>query len=143
MVTRYGRFQRIGLGESRMNMKLQLTETATNDRIEFRKLPAIIGRDSTANIPLDDPTLPPYQCMIGKGADDGAVVWNLRDDFPLYVNSRRVTKTELVPGDILTIGQNRFIFSCEAALHRPSIPILTRCPRVPTSVLESASRETG
>lgn len=102
-------------------MRLQLREVATNDRIEFSKLPVIIGRDSTAAIQLDDPTLPPYQCMIGEGADDGVVVWNLRDDSPLYVNGHRVNKAELFPGDILTIGQSRFVFSCEAALHRRSM----------------------
>jgi pSer/pThr/pTyr-binding forkhead associated (FHA) protein len=102
-------------------MRLQLRELATNDSIEFSDLPAIIGRDATADIRLDDPTLPPYQCMIGERTDDGAVVWNLRDDFPFYVNGGRVTKTELFPGDILTIGQSRFVFSCEAALQRPSL----------------------
>jgi hypothetical protein len=97
-------------------MKMQLTDMASHDRMEFSKFSVIVGRDSTADIPLADPTLPPYQCMIGEGADDGAVVWNLRDDFPLYVNGRRVTKAKLFPGDILTIGQNRFVFSCEAGL---------------------------
>ena len=95
------------------------TEITTNDRIEFGELPVIVGRDSTADIRLDDPTLPPYQCMIDERADDGAVVWNLRNDSPLYVNGRRVTKAELFHGDILTIGQNRFVFFDEAALHRP------------------------
>ena len=94
-------------------MRLQLTDMITNDRIEFSELPAIIGRDATADIQLDDPTLPPFQCMIGERADDRAVVWNLREDFPIYVNGEPVSTAELVPGDILTIGQSRFVFSCE------------------------------
>jgi hypothetical protein len=102
-----------------MNMRLQLREMATNDMIEFGELPAIIGRDATADIQLDDPTLPPFQCMIGEEADDGAFVLNLRNDFPLYVNGRQVMRADLLHGDILTIGQNRFAFLCEAALHRP------------------------
>ena len=58
--------------------------------------------------------------MIGEGADDsGAVVWNLRDDFPLYVNGRRVTKAKLFPGDILTIGQNRLFFPAKRAYCLP------------------------
>lgn len=100
-------------------MRLQLTEMTSQERIEVSNLPAIIGRDSTADIQLDDPTLPPFQCMIGERADDGAVVWNLKDDFPIYVNGGRVSNAELFSGDILTIGQSRFVFSCEAALHRP------------------------
>lgn len=102
-----------------MNMRLQ--QMATNDRIEFSEFPVIIGRDLTADIQLDDPTLPPYQCMIDEGADDGAVVLNLSDVFPLYVNGGRVSKAELFPGDILTIGQSRFIFSFEAAMHGASV----------------------
>jgi pSer/pThr/pTyr-binding forkhead associated (FHA) protein len=98
----------------RMKMRLQLTAMATNDRSTFRKLPAIIGRDPSADVQVDDPMLPPYQCMIDKWGD-GGVVWNLRDDFPLYVNNRRVTKTELSAGDIVNIGRNRFVFSCEPA----------------------------
>ena len=100
-------------------MRLQLREMATNDTIEFGELPAIIGRDSTADIQLDDPTLPPFQCMIGEEADDSAFVLNLRNDFPLYVNGRQIMRAELLHGDILTIGQNRFAFLCEAAFHRP------------------------
>ena len=80
-------------------MKLQLREMATNDMIEFSELPAIIGRDSTADIQLDDPALPPYQCVIGRGADDGVVVWNLREDFPLYVNGRRIMEAQLLLGE--------------------------------------------
>lgn len=51
-----------------MNMTRQLRETTTNDRIEFSELPVFIGRDSTADIQLDDPALPPYQCMIDAWA---------------------------------------------------------------------------
>lgn len=99
-------------------MKLQLTELATNDRFEFSILPVVIGRDSTADVQLDDPMLSPHQCMIGKRADGGTMVRNLSDDFPLYVNGGRVTKAELSPGDILTIGRNRFVLSYEATIHR-------------------------
>jgi pSer/pThr/pTyr-binding forkhead associated (FHA) protein len=102
-------------------MRLTLKETTTNDRIECSELPAIIGRDATADIQLDDPALPPYQCMIDGLAGDGAVVWNLRNDFPLYVNGRRVDKAAMFPGDILTIGQNRFVLSCEAAADSSSM----------------------
>ena len=62
---------------------------------------------------LDDPTLPPFQCMIDEQTDGVAVLWNLRNDFPLYVNGSRVTKATLADGDIVTIGQSRFVFACE------------------------------
>ena len=94
-------------------MRMQLTEMALQEKIDLNELPVIIGRDPTADIPLDDPTLPPFQCMIDEGADGVAVVWNLQNGFPLCVNGRLVTKTNLLSGDILTIGQSRFVFSCE------------------------------
>jgi pSer/pThr/pTyr-binding forkhead associated (FHA) protein len=92
---------------------MQLTEMALQEKIGLDELPVIIGRDPTADIPLDDLTLPPFQCMIDEGADGVAVLWNLQNDFPLYVNGRLVTKANLLSGDILTIGQSRFVFSCE------------------------------
>ena len=64
-------------------MRLQLTEIASQEKIDLNELPAIIGRDSTADIQLDDPTLPPLQCMIDERADGVVFVWNVREDFPL------------------------------------------------------------
>jgi hypothetical protein len=92
---------------------MQLKEMASQVKIDLNELPVIIGRDPTADIPLDDLTLPPFQCMIDEGADGVAVLWNLQNDFPLYVNGHLVTKANLLSGDILTIGQSRFVFSCE------------------------------
>ncbi len=63
---------------------------------------------------LDDPTLPPLQCMIGKWANGGVGIWNLREDFPLRINGSPVTTARLSPGDVLNIGRSRFVFSCEA-----------------------------
>jgi FHA domain len=94
-------------------MRMQLTEMASREKIDLNDFPVIIGRDPTADIPLDDLTLPPFLCMIDEGADGVAVLWNLHNDFPLYVNDRLVTKANLLSGDILTIGESRFVFSCE------------------------------
>ena len=94
-------------------MRMQLKEMASQVKIDLNELPVIIGRDPTADIPLDDLTLPPFQCMIDDGADGVAVLWNLRNEFPLCVNGSLVTKATLADGDILTIGQSRFVFTCE------------------------------
>ncbi len=94
-------------------MKMQLTEMASQETIDLMELPVIIGRDSSADIELDDPTLPPFQCMIDEQTYGVAVLWNLRNDFPLYVNGSLVTKATPADGDILTIGQSRFVFTCE------------------------------
>jgi len=94
-------------------VRMRLTEVTSEERIEFSELPVIIGRHSAADISLDDPRVPPLLCMISESADGGAVICNLREDFPLYVNGYRVTETELCHGDMLHIGQRRFVFSCE------------------------------
>ena len=93
-------------------MRMLLTNVMSEEKIEFSELPVIIGRHSAVDISLDDPTVPPLQCIICELAD-GIVLRNLRADFPLYVNGYRVTETELCHGDMLHIGQRRFVFSCE------------------------------
>jgi hypothetical protein len=100
---------------------MYLTEMTSQERIEINKLPIIIGGDSAADIPLDDPTLPPLQCMIDDGNGGGAILWNLREDFPLYVNGNHVTKAKLSHGDVLLIGQRRFVFSCEEKMVIPQV----------------------
>lgn len=94
-------------------MRMRLTNVTSEEGVEFSELPVIIGRHSAADILLDDPRVPPLQCMLSESVDGGAVICNLREDFPLYVNGRRVTEAELFHGDTLHIGQRRFVFSCE------------------------------
>jgi hypothetical protein len=92
-------------------MHVRLTEVTLRIIFEVKELPVIIGRDSSVDITLDDPSLPPLQCMIEESAWGQAVIWNLREDFPLYVNGDQVTSAKLCDGDVLTIGRNHFAFS--------------------------------
>jgi hypothetical protein len=92
-------------------MRMRLTIVTSREVIEFNDLPVIIGGNPVVDIPLDDPTLPPLQCMIER-VPGGVAVWNLREDHPLYVNRKEVTRARLSNGDVLTIGQNRLVFSC-------------------------------
>lgn len=117
-------------------MRMLLTEVTSEGRIEFRELPAIIGRHSAADISLDDPRAPPLQCMISESPDGGTVIWNFSDDFPLYVNGRRAIRAKLFPGDMLHVGQRRFVFSCDeidtgskhsGAAHHKRAVVLANC----------------
>jgi hypothetical protein len=90
-------------------MTLHLTNAVTRQMVELVKLPAIVGRDPSADICFQGPSVAPYQCMIGQDDDHGLILWNLRDDFPVCVNGQAVTKASLSPGDIVTIGGSEYI----------------------------------
>ena len=98
-----------------MNVMIQVIDAASQKKAAFKKLPVIIGRDSTADIRLDDPAVPPYQCMIGKGQSTHLTAWNLRTDTPMHVNGQEVSKADLLSGDRLTIGESQLIVHYDLA----------------------------
>lgn len=94
-------------------MRLRLIETASGRAIPIGKLPAVLGRDPSADVQLDDASLPPYQCMIAKDGNDELTVWNLRQEWPVLVNGLAVSKAALRPGDTLAIGAGHFVVEYE------------------------------
>jgi hypothetical protein len=99
----------------RMNVALEVLDTASQTKATFRRLPVLIGRDGTADVRLDDPAIPPYQCMIGESDSSYLIAWNLRTDIPIHVNGREVSKAELLPGDTLTIGKTQLVVHYRSA----------------------------
>jgi hypothetical protein len=99
-------------------MRLRLIETISGRVIPIGKLPALIGRDPSADVQLDDASLPPYQCMIAKEGSEELTVWNLREEFPVSVNGRFVAKATLRPGDTLTIGTGCYVVQYEMSRRR-------------------------
>jgi hypothetical protein len=89
-----------------------LRDTVRGTTIEVRKLPAVVGRDPSADVPLDDADLPPYQCMIGLDGDRSLTLWNLRPDFPIHLNGQIVARAGIAPGDRLTLGKSEIIIQC-------------------------------
>jgi len=92
-----------------MDVAVQLVDTFCREEATFRNLPILIGRDPTADVRLDDPTVAPYQCMIGNGTGKYLTAWNLRTDIPMHVNGKEVSKAELFPGDRLSVGKSHLI----------------------------------
>jgi hypothetical protein len=90
-------------------MNVQLTDTVSGTTIEVCRLPAVVGRDPSADVRLDDANLPPYQCMIGLDGDRSLTLWNLRPDFPIRVNGEIATKVGIAYGDRLTLGKSELI----------------------------------
>jgi hypothetical protein len=104
-----------------MTAAFEVLDTVSQTITTFRKLPVFIGRDCTADVRLDDPAIPPYQCMIGKGASKHLTAWNLRTEVPMHVNGQEISKAELLPGDRLTIGKRQFVVHYELAQERASM----------------------
>jgi hypothetical protein len=104
-----------------MNVAVELVDTPSQERVTFRKLPIVIGRDPTADLWLDDPAIPPYQCMIGQGKSKYLTAWNLRTDIPMHVNGQEVSNAELFPGDRLTVGKRQLIVHYELPPQRMSL----------------------
>jgi pSer/pThr/pTyr-binding forkhead associated (FHA) protein len=90
-------------------MHVNLIEVVSGEIIAIGRLPAVIGRDPSADVRIDDPALPPYQCMVGKDGDGVMTVWSLRPEFPVYVNGEMTAKAALRDGDELSIGKRRFV----------------------------------
>lgn len=82
---------------------------ASSVKITIQNLPAIVGRDGTADVKIDDPVIAPYQCMIAKNGGNALTVWNLREESPIWVNDRQTLKATLFPGDRVRLGKTQFI----------------------------------
>jgi hypothetical protein len=88
---------------------LQLIGPTSGEKIAVHDLPAVIGRDASADVQFDDFAMAPYQCMIARSGRNGLTVWNLREEFPIWVNDQQALKAVLRPGDRLTMGGTQFI----------------------------------
>lgn len=90
-------------------MMLQLTNASSKELVTIQNLPAVVGRDESADVRLADPLIAPYQCMIAGNGRNTLTVWNLREDSPLRVNDQETLKASLLPGDRLTMGNTEFV----------------------------------
>jgi pSer/pThr/pTyr-binding forkhead associated (FHA) protein len=83
-------------------------------RIEVRQLPAMIGRDESADIHLGDSWVGHFQCILDQ--EEGHLrVLDLGSRNGTFVNGRRVKRADLMPGDTLTIGRTDFVVYYEDA----------------------------
>jgi pSer/pThr/pTyr-binding forkhead associated (FHA) protein len=70
----------------------------------LHRLPAILGRDSTADVHLKDPWTSHRHCQIDQ-MGDVLVVRNLGSKNGIFMQDHRVDESRLLPGDQFTIGQ--------------------------------------
>jgi pSer/pThr/pTyr-binding forkhead associated (FHA) protein len=68
----------------------------------------MIGRDAAAEVRLEDSWVGHYQCIIDE--EEGRLrVLDLGSRNGTFVNGVRIRRTELRPGDTLTVGRTDFV----------------------------------
>ena len=74
----------------------------------LHKLPAIIGRDECADVPLIDPWISHRHCEIDQ-IGDVLVVRDLDSKNGFSIHGHRVRESQVLSGERLTIGQTEII----------------------------------
>ncbi len=77
-----------------------------------------IGRDDTNDIILDNLAVAPAHVAIAI-RDQGCIIKQLNDDFPLIVNNEKTRNCNLKHGDTVTIGKYSIIFSDQETTSAP------------------------
>jgi pSer/pThr/pTyr-binding forkhead associated (FHA) protein len=80
--------------------------------IVLNDLPAIIGRNRTADVCLDDADTGEFQCIIEQD-DGGLSVADIAGGLGTFVNGHRITRAALMPGDRLDVGRSNFTVQYE------------------------------
>ena len=77
-------------------------------QIVLRRLPAIIGRDEHADVPLTDPWISHRHCEISQ-IGDVLVVRDLDSKNGFSMHGHRVRESQVLSGERLTVGQTEII----------------------------------
>ena len=80
------------------------TDSGTETGVVLDILPAILGRDETADVHLNDPWVSHRHCEIDQ-LGDVLVVRNLDSKNGILMHGHRVDESHVLPGDQFTIGQ--------------------------------------
>ena len=76
-------------------------------RAVINKLPAVLGRNSEADVRLDDNWTSRVHCEINE-ASGRLLVRDLGSTNGTMVNGKQVKEADLLPGDLLTVGLTSF-----------------------------------
>jgi pSer/pThr/pTyr-binding forkhead associated (FHA) protein len=94
-------------------MRVELTSVENPQRIiAVEELPALIGRDISAEVCLNDSWVGHYQCILEREGR-ALMVLDLGTRTGTFVNGKRVKKARIMPGDRLTVGRSEFLVSYE------------------------------
>lgn len=73
-----------------------------------------IGRDETNDLVIDNPAFAPAHAVIVT-RNDGCVIKQLNDNFPLIINGKHIKEGVLHHGDTITVGQHDIVFNVNHA----------------------------
>ena len=85
-------------------------------RFVLHKLPAIIGRDERADVPLIDPWISHRHCEIDQ-IGDVLVVRDLDSKNGIFMHDHRVRESQVLSGERLTVGQTEIIVRYAGKAH--------------------------
>jgi pSer/pThr/pTyr-binding forkhead associated (FHA) protein len=90
-------------------------------KIVVEELPAMIGRDTSAEVCVeDDSWIGHFQCILDQ--ERGKVrVLDLGTRTGTFINGTRVKRAVLLPGDTLTVGRTDFV------VHYETSPLFEEC----------------
>jgi len=86
-------------------------------RIVVETLPAVIGREVSADIRADDSRVRGFHCVLDS-EDETVFVLDLGTRNGTFVNGVRVGRAELRDGDTLTVGRITFVVHWEGGRER-------------------------
>ena len=92
------------------NMKIKLVSLAPGTpkvRAVINKLPAVLGRNSEADVRLDDNWTSRVHCEVSE-VNGRLLVRDLGSTNGTLVNGKQVNESHLLPGDFLTVGLTIF-----------------------------------
>jgi pSer/pThr/pTyr-binding forkhead associated (FHA) protein len=95
-----------------MRRIILITAGPPQRKLVLESLPAMIGRDATADICLEDSWVGCYQCILDQDGDSLQVL-DLGSRTGTFVNGKRIQRTLLRHGDTLTIGRSDFFVQVE------------------------------
>lgn len=91
--------------------------------LPLSKFPLKIGRDKSCEIQLDDRRISSFHAEIDfKGSD--FIIRDLESTNGTFVDGKRISSHLLLPGNVIEIGNNRFVFETNRPTHVPRQPYL-------------------
>jgi hypothetical protein len=93
--------------------RLLITRRGEQREVVLDQTDAVVGRDSTANIPIDDPLASRQHCRIVR---DDNVYWleDMRSLNGTQVNGEPISRRQLAPNDRISIGETVLTFKPES-----------------------------
>lgn len=88
-------------------MDVQLTVVdhyAKKKQVVALRLPAVLGRDEHADVPLTDPWASHRHCVLTE-VDGNVVLTDLASRNGVFLHSHRISQSQILPGDRISIGQ--------------------------------------